>query len=148
MEKWPLANIMYQTHRTLLFAQRLDEAAEVMQAYAQKYTLHPLLRARQACAENRPEEVREILAGYADDVNVNNANPKWLLLKMLGERERALEILRHFEDPRVPFILANWLPYRQFDPTPFPSLMEILQRENVDRLPPRPLPYACTPDSV
>ena len=116
-----------------------------MQAYEQKYDLHPLLAARQACAENRPEEVREILQIYGEEVNVNTGNPMWLLLKMLGEDERALEVLRHFEDPQVPFIIASWLSYRQFDPTPFPSLMQALQRENVDRLPPRRLPYACTP---
>ena len=147
MKKWPLANIMYQTHRNLLFAHRVDEAAAVMQAFAQRYNLHPLLRARQACAEDRPEEVREVLAFYGDEVNVNTANPMWLVLKMLGEKEKAVEVLRHFEDSQVPFILANWLSYRQFDPTPFPSLMQILARENVNRPPPRPLPYACTPDS-
>jgi TolB-like protein len=145
MTRWPLANIMYQTHRNLLFAQRIDEAASVMQAYAQRYDLHWLLRARQACAENRPEEVREVLALYGDEVNVNSANPMWLTLKMLGEEERALEILRYFEDPQVPFVLANWLAYQHFDPRPFPSLMQILEREGVNRPPPRPLPYACTP---
>jgi TolB-like protein len=145
MKKWPLANIMYQTHRNLLFAHRVDEAAGVMQAYAQRYNLHWLMRARQACAENRPEEVREVLALYGDEVNVNSANPKWLVLKMLGEKEKAVEVLRHFEDPQVPFILANWLSYRQYDPTPFPALLRVLERENVDRPSPRPLPYACTP---
>ena len=146
MQKWPLANIMYQTHRNLLFAHRVDEAASVMQAYAQRYNLHWLMRARQACAENRSEEVREVLALYGEEVNVNSGNPMWLVLKMLGEKEKAVEVLRHFEDPQVPFILANWLSYRQFDPTPFPSLLQILERENVDRPPPRPLPYACTPN--
>jgi hypothetical protein len=145
MQRWPLANIMYQTHRNLLFADRVDEAAEVMQAYAQKYTLHWLLRARQECAENRPEKVREILARYGDEVNVNTANPKWLLLKMLGEEEEAVEVLRHFEDPQVPFLLANWLSYTHFDPSPFPALMQILARENVKRPPAITLPYACTP---
>jgi hypothetical protein len=103
-----------------------------------------LLRARQACAENRSGEVREILASYGDEVNVNTGNPMWLLSRMLGENERAIEVLRHFEDPQVPFILASWLSYRQFDPAPFPALLQILQRESVDRPPPRPLPYACT----
>jgi hypothetical protein len=145
MEKWPLANIMYQTHRTLLFAQRVDEAAEVVQAFAQRYNLHWLMAARQACAENRPEEVREILARYPEGIDVNSGNPKWLVLNMLGERAQALEILRQFENPQVPFILAGWLSYRHFDPTPFPSLMAVLARENVDRPPPQPLPYACTP---
>ncbi len=35
MESWPLANIMYQTHRNLLFAHRVDEAAQVLQEFEQ-----------------------------------------------------------------------------------------------------------------
>ena len=59
MERWPVANIIYQTHRNLLFANRIDEAADVMRAYEQQFPLHPLMEARQACAENRVEDVRE-----------------------------------------------------------------------------------------
>jgi len=147
IEQWPLANIMYQTHRTLLFAQRVDEAREVMQGFAQRYgSAHILMRARQACAEDRIDEVREIFdTFYGGETTVNSGNATWLILKMMGEDERALEVLRLFDIPEVPFILANWLSYRQFDPSPFPYLVQILQRENVDRPPPRPLPYACTP---
>ena len=147
MERWPLANIMYQTHRTLLFAQRVDEARDVMQTFAQRYGVaHPLMQARQMCAENRIEDLREFYeSNFAGQVTVNSGNSTWLVLNMLGEKAKALEVLRNFENPQVPFILAGWLSYRQFDPTPFPSLMAVLARENVDRPPPRPLPYACTP---
>ena len=72
----------------------------------------------------------------------------WLVLKMLGEEEEALKVLRQFEFDDVPFILSAWLSYPSFDPTPFPALMAILERENVDRAPTMALPYACSqPDS-
>ena len=43
------------------------------------------------------------------------------------------------------YALAGFLSYRQFDPTPFPSLMRVLAREKVDRPPQIPLPFACPP---
>jgi TolB-like protein len=147
IEKWPLANIMYQTHRNLLFAGRIDEAREVGQAFAQRYGQpHPLMVARQHCAEGNAEAVREILMEiYGEEVTVNSGNPQWLVLKMLGEEERAVDVLRNFERQQVPFLMASWLNYTYFDPTPFPALMAILTRENVERPPSTTLPYACTP---
>ena len=143
---------MYQTHRNLLFAQRIDEARDVVQAFAQRYGRpHPLMIARQHCAEGDTARVREILEQiYGDEVTVNSGNPQWLVLKMLGEEERAVEVLRNFEAQQVPFLMANWLNYTHFDPSPFPALMAILVRENVKRPPATTLPYACTPkpDSV
>lgn len=152
IERWPLANIMYQTHRTLLFAQRIDEARDVGQAFAQRYgQQHPLMIARQLCAEGNTAGVREILERfYGDEVSVNSGNPQWLVLKMLGEDDRAVEVLRTFEKQQAPFLTANWLNYTHFDPTPFPALMTVLTRENIERPPATTLPYACTPkpDSV
>ena len=147
IEKWPLANIMYQTHRNLLFAQRVDKAGEVMRSFAQRYGRpHPLMVARQRCAEGNTERVREILTEvWGNEVTVNSGNPQWLVLKMLGEEERAVEVLRNFEAQQVPFLMASWLNYTYFDPTPFPALRSILARENVERPPATTLPYACTP---
>jgi hypothetical protein len=147
IDKWPLANIMYQTHRNLLFAGRVDEARDVQQAFAQRYGRpHPLMIARQLCAEGDTEGVRKILAGvYGDEVTVNSGNPQWLVLKMLGEEDKAVDVLRNFEARQVPFLMASWLSYTHFDPSPFPALMAILTRENVERPPATTLPYACTP---
>jgi hypothetical protein len=78
-------------------------------------------------------------------VTVNSGNPQWLVLKMLGDEEKAVGVLRIFEAQQVPFLMANWLNYTHFDPTPFPALMQVLERENVDRPPATMLPYACTP---
>lgn len=146
MERWPLANIIYQTHRNLLFARRVDEAAEVMRRYEQLFSLHPLMEARQACAEGRPERVREILETYfAGRATANSVTPRWVVLKMLGEEELALETLRQFEFDDAPFIVSAWLSYPTFDPAPFSGLVAVLEREGVVRPPTKQLPYACTP---
>lgn len=146
IERWPLRNLLYQTHRTLLFANRIVEAADVMQQYEQRFPLHPLMEARQACAEGRIEDVQDVLrTAYPGAIDANSGNPTWLILKMLGENERAEELLRNFEFDDVPFAIAAWLTYPTFDPTGFPALMAILERENVERPPTAELPYACTP---
>ena len=145
MDRWPSRNIIYQTHRTLLFDHRIEEAAMAMREYEQRYPLHPLMEARQACAEGRLQRVREIYEDiYGVEIDVNSGNPSWLVLKMMGEEEKALEVLRYFEFDDVPFILSAWLSYPSFDPTPFPALMAILERENVERAPTKALPYACS----
>jgi TolB-like protein len=146
MERWPVANIIYQTHRNLLFAGRVEEAAAAARVYEQRFPLHPLMEARQACAEGRPERLREIIDVYQNQgvVNANTGNPLWLIWKMLGEEEEAVAVLRHFEFPDAPYVIANWLSYKTFDPSPFPALVAVLERENVDRPPAIELPYACT----
>jgi hypothetical protein len=48
------------------------------------------------------------------------------------------------QDGRV-YALASFLTYPHFDPHPFPSLMRVLEREQVERPPPVPLPFACPP---
>jgi TolB-like protein len=145
IERWPLQNLLYQTHRTLLFANRIAEAADVLQKYEQRFPLHLLMPARQACAEGNADEVRRIFDTiFPDGVNVNSGNTMWLMLKMLGEEEQAESVLRNFEFDDVPFAIAGWLPYPTFDPSGFPALMAILERENVNRAPVSELPYACT----
>lgn len=145
MQRWPLQNIIYQTHRSLLFDNRVEEAATVVREFEQRYPLHPLMEARQACGEARLQRVREIYEDvYGVEIDVNSGNANWLVLKMLGEEEKALEVLRRFEFDDVPFILSAWLSYPSFDPTPFPALMAILERENVERAPTMALPYACS----
>jgi hypothetical protein len=146
IERWPLRNLMYQTHRTLLFANRIEEAAVVLQEYDQRWLTHPLTDARQACAEGRTDAVWAIFdeAYNPNEVDANSGNSTWLMLKMLGEEQQALEALKNFEFEDVPFAIAAWLSYPTFDPTPFPVLMSILERENVVRPAVKELPYACT----
>jgi hypothetical protein len=67
----------------------------------------------------------------------------WLLLGMLGRDVDATELLMALERKGRTFALAGFLNFPNFDPTPFPSLMRILEREQVKRPPPMPLPFAC-----
>ncbi len=143
LQRWPNdAGLHYQTHRSLLWANRVEEAAALLAKMNEATANSPLIRARQACAEGRREEVLRILddlrSGSRDEVA-----SEWLLLMMLGETEQATERLREIEGNGVPYQLGSWLVFRTFDPSPFPSLVQMLQRENVERPPAAATPFAC-----
>lgn len=44
---------------------------------------------------------------------------------------------------RASYQLGTWLTYDSFDPTPYPGLMAILEREGLDRPPPVTIPCSC-----
>jgi TolB-like protein len=144
METWPdLYYLHYQSHRELLWAGRVQEAAEVlagMQRIApddDNGTLQ-LAIARQACAEGRRAEVERMLQDTDPD-----SIQYWHLLELLGERRAASAFLERLE--RNGSSLVGFLHYPQFDPRPYPSLMRLLEREQVVRPPPPPLPFECPP---
>ncbi len=145
LERWPENNsILYQTHRTLMWAKRPEEAAILARQYEELFGYASLVVARQACMEGRVQDVLDILeqekgGGAAADTTV------WLILLMLGDNEAAEDLLRKYESEETPQSLASWLVYHKFDPSPFPSVMAVLKRENVDRPPPAELPYICAP---
>ena len=138
------AAIMYQTHRTLMWARRPDEAAGLIRQYEELFDPDPMMRARQACMEGRVQDVLDILANQREQGD-SNGNIVWLMLLLLDDKQAAEAIPRHYESEESPQALLGWLGYHKFDPSPFPSLMAILERENVDRPPPVELPYTCPP---
>jgi TolB-like protein len=147
IEKWPTANMYYQTHRTLLYAGRIDEAADIARSYARIFGHDSLVRARQACAEGRRDEVlailEEIKSEAASTAAARAYNPIWLAYKMLGEEQLAEDYLRQLDGEADVYVIANWLSYYSFDPKPFSALMRVLQREGVQRPPPVKVPFAC-----
>ncbi|MCH8867223.1 MAG: hypothetical protein IID58_10265 [Proteobacteria bacterium] len=103
-----------------------------------------MMRARQACMEGRAQDVLDILAterARGGDPD----NTIWLILLLLDDKQAAEAIPRFYESDETPQALASWLGYHKFDPSPFPGLMALLERENVDRPPPVELPYTCPP---
>jgi len=62
---------------------------------------------------------------------------------LLGAKHEAAELLQVYESGEVPYEFASWLIYHNFDPSPFPSLMQMLERENVQRPPAVDIPFAC-----
>ena len=147
LERWPDEFILqYQVHRTLLWDGRVKDAAELMARMRRGTTedadeLILLVSARQACAEGRRAEVEQALARLEED----NISTRWHLLMLLGEKDAATELLMPLErDGRI-YALASFLAFPNFDPGPFPSLLNILKREQVQRPPTVALPFACPP---
>ena len=143
LQRWPDDSaLMYQTHRTLMWAKRANEAAKLAQRYVEIHGYESMIQARQACMEGRVQDVLDIL----ETERARGGDPDnkvWLILLMLDDREAAEAIPRHYESEDTMQALVGWLVYNTFDPSPFPGLMAVLKRENVDRPPPVELPYTC-----
>jgi TolB-like protein len=144
--RWPdQPGVLYQIHRALLWDRRVEPAATVLARWKALVGAEELWNAippaRQACAEGRRAEVEAALAALpADDVP-----QRWHILMLLGKRDEAAELLQPLEAAGNTFALAGFLAYPQFDPAPFPSLMQVLRREKVERPAAVPLPFACPP---
>jgi len=143
LEHWPNdAGLAYQTHRSLLWAMRIDEAAGLLARNKQMQSGNELIRARQACAEGRRDDVLQLLQELRSADNRHIAD-EWLILMMLGEKQAATELVHFIDSNGVPYQLASWLVYHIFDPAPFPSLTQMLERENVTRPPAAKIPFGC-----
>ena len=143
LERWPNdAGLSYQTHRSLLWAMRIGEAANLIARMKNANSGNQLVRARQACAEGRRDDVLQILEQLRSG-HGRSIPEEWMLLMLLGSRQDATELLRVYETGEVPYQLASWLVLHMFDPSPFPSLVQMLERENVQRPPAVEIPFAC-----
>ena len=146
LKRWPNHNgLMYQTHRTLMWAGRILEGKEIADQYSRLYPEDDLLvRARQACAEGRRADVEAIYTtlGPNDSYDISS---RWHILKLLGYEKQATEVLRPLAHPGVPYMLSSYLHYNAFDPGPFPEVMAVLEREGVNRPPAVDIPFKCPP---
>ncbi len=144
LTRWPThQDIAYQTHRSLLWASRVEEAAQMAERYRQLNPEgNPLVDARQACAEGRRGDAEAILAGL-DPADNYARSTRWHILKLLGREEEAADVLSPYADSGVPYQMADWLGYHKFDPTPFPAVMAVLKREGIDRPPAVDIPFKC-----
>ena len=104
---------------------------------------NPILEARDACARGDREAAERLLADLS--LEEDGENSAWLIQSMLGDLEAITSHLRSLETQGVPFLIAGQLGYQQFDPRPYPSLMAMLNAENVQRPPPVKEPFACPP---
>jgi TolB-like protein len=103
------------------------------------------MRMRQACIEGRREDAEAAFENLERGDDDRWRTQTWLGLKILGRDAEASRILMPIAESSSPYQLASTLGYAVFDPTPYPELMRILEREGVLRPPPRELPYKCPP---
>jgi TolB-like protein len=135
---------LYQAHRALLWDGRVEDARKVFERWRQLASQglwSSIPPARQASAEGRCEEVAQMLAALPP----GDISQRWHILMLLDRRDEANQLLMPFEHSGNTQALAGFLSYRHFDPSPFPSLMRVLERERIQRPPPEPLPLACKP---
>jgi len=147
--RWPNSIAMlYQTHRSLLWAGRYREASELAARYAALVPgSDPLVRAREACAAGDRETAEQILEELQGETAVDISR-LWITHNMLGNTSEEIEVLRPLEQSGVPFQLASFLTYTKFDPRPFPSLVAVLEREGVKRPAPVVPPFRCPPPAL
>jgi TolB-like protein/thioredoxin-like negative regulator of GroEL len=146
VERWPNSIAMiYQTHRSLVWAGRYREASELAARYRDLVPAgEPLVRVREACAAGDRDTAEKILQEMQGDAAADISS-LWITHNMLGNTREEIEVLRPLEQSGVPFQLASFLSYTKFDPRPFPSLMAVLEREGVERPPTAIPPFRCPP---
>jgi TolB-like protein/Flp pilus assembly protein TadD len=136
---------LYQTHRALMWAGRAEEGAELKARLDRVHGVDALVSARQACIEGRRDDAEATLSRLSDDLNSSDDSQRWLILKMLGRDAEASLIWQPYAAEGALFSLATLLSYTIFDPSPYPILVEALERQGVRRPPPAELPYKCPP---
>jgi TolB-like protein/tetratricopeptide (TPR) repeat protein len=146
LQRWPNNNgLMYQTHRTLMWAGRITEARALADRYSRLNAEDvTLVLARQACGEGHRADAEAIYNSLDPNDNYYRSN-RWHLLKLLGEEQQAIEALQPYAESGVPFMMASWLVYHKFDPAPFPELLATLDREGINRPPAVEIPFKCPP---
>jgi TolB-like protein/Tfp pilus assembly protein PilF len=146
LRRWPNDDgLLYQTHRTLLWAGRRLEASELASRYrAVVPGSSPLLEAREACSAGDREAAERILAEL-DPERGNVTSERWMINELLGNEQAIIDILKPLESEGVPYLLMGLLIYAQFDPRPYPTLTAVMDREGIDRPPPVTPPFACPP---
>ncbi len=137
----PSANILYQSHRALLAARKVERAAELIGPYAlesgdQESVL--LMKIRQACAEGRIADADELFRSVDA-----SSSTRWLYLMTLGFDDEARELLRPLDTPENLFALSGYLSYLSFEARDYPLLWKTLTAQGIERPRARPMAYRC-----
>jgi len=140
--RWPDAVfVQYQIHRALLWAGNIAEAREFHDRLRLMDTpprAEFLVQIRQACAEDRAEDAFDLYEAAPE------AWIDWFSADIVSRTDEADALLRNIEVGHGTHGLLNFLLYPQFDASQFPSLVRVLQREEIEIRAPRTIPFACS----
>ncbi len=143
LEKFPYSNeLIYQSHRILLWAGETEEAADLLERISEETigeSAVAMAKLRQACAEGKPELANEIYDAGKISPNIGS---QWIALRFLGRDEDAFNLIRPLDESNQLFSLATWLHYPYFDYHMFPNLEKVLAREKHRDLPVQEIPFA------
>jgi len=146
----PTESHYYQAHRIYLYADRIEEAAELARRFiaaATSPTWALMVRIRQACAEGRVGDAEQYYSDYDFPLLLEGGtNIQWLALQTLGRKAEAEALVRPLDTPGRLFTLSGLLSYTHFDPRPFPNLSAVLEAQGVQRQSAVELSFACKRD--
>lgn len=146
IQRFPTPGMAYQVHRSLLWMGEVDTARTLLPLMEGVSEGARIVAARQACAEGRREDAEAALNSIDPSMSsYDRAALSWHILMLLERQDEAMAMLKPFETMASPHTIGAYLVYPQFDPEPFPIVMDILRREGVQRPPPVKIPFACPP---
>lgn len=138
--------VAYQAHRALLWNGNYDEGREVVGRLLSSelpFINLKYVEVRQACADGENDKARQILddleANYPSDLVLD----LWFIYKFMSQHEKASALLMRLHDAGQLYELSRHLVYPYFDVSHYPRLLQIVERQGIDRPPPRPIPFAC-----
>jgi TolB-like protein len=137
------AFLAYQSHRVLLWAGHVDEAAALVEPlrrseFPEENILLVLMR--QACAEGRRDAAEEYFVRL-EEFTRDQASTEFIGIMLLGQPEKAHQRLVD-RNPDI-WALASFLNYPYFNHNYFPELAAGLARQGIDRSFIDVPPYAC-----
>ena len=137
----PTVSELYQSHRALLAAGKIERAAALVTMYVPQSSDVEgiaMVQIRQACAEGRVADADELF----EDISTES-NTRWLFLKTLGRDDDARELLSALETPESLYALSAFLSYRSFEARDFPLLWKMLTAQGINRPEARTMAYRC-----
>jgi len=139
------ASVMYQVHRLLLWSGDVDGASRVLPIIKNSdLPIENLYLAdmRQQCADRNYDAavllLDKVIAERPDDLGLH-----WIALKILGDDERAVETFKTVIETEDPGSYEGYLAYAQFDPKPFPEIMDAYAGQGLENREVMELPYRC-----
>ena len=101
-----------------------------------------LVELRQVCAENKISEASRIYARLQSEFPDELA-AQWLAATIYGDDETATEVFRTFDDNQEFDVIADFLTYPHFDPSPYPNFMARLSGQGFETRRVTKAPYRC-----
>ncbi len=148
LRRYPDAlSLRYAAHRALLWAGEVEEAGRIQprwEGFDELPDSAYVAEIRQACAEGRRGDAQ---ATYDEMMSRDTVSEvaQFLTLSMLGDTDGGHASIASLVSEEVPYTVATFMAYEQFDPDRFPLLKEILEREGSQRLGAMEIPYNCPP---
>ncbi|TGY90086.1 hypothetical protein E5163_02865 [Marinicauda algicola] len=144
------AGLLYQAHRSLLWAGDIEGAGQVFERYIRLPDVQDdwtrfIPEMRQACAEGDRARAERAAAELAA---IGETSGLWHAYSLLRRDDEIFALLQDLDRTAPPFPLIGFLIYPHFDPEPYPGLQALIERERID--PPRgePIPFACPPAEI